>query len=278
MISEVVGNTFIANGKEYFSGRTKLKLVALDNKAGVKEILYSVNGGQYTLYEEPFFLTQAGNLDIDVLAIDKVNNKQTIEEISGNSKNRSYVDLSGPNLSHSFSGPSFEINDTTYLNGTSKIILTGTDSESGFKEIDWQLNSGSLETYDGPISIVGEGFYNITFNGYDNLQNSNTSNALVYIDNTGPDIFNRFSIESSKVREIDGDELTVYPPHVVLFLSATDKHAGLDNITYRVNGSGDLAYRGLIQDFKKNTKYTITVNVTDKLGNENAKEVKFYIE
>ncbi len=278
VISEVVGNTFIANGKEYFSGRTKLKLVALDNKAGVKEILYSVNGGQYTLYEEPFFLTQAGNLDIDVLAIDKVNNKQTIEEISGNSKNRSYVDLSGPNLSHSFSGPSFEINDTTYLNGTSKIILTGTDSESGFKEIDWQLNSGSLETYDGPISIVGEGFYNITFNGYDNLQNSNTSNALVYIDNTGPDIFNRFSIESSKVREIDGDELTVYPPHVVLFLSATDKHAGLDNITYRVNGSGDLAYRGLIQDFKKNTKYTITVNVTDKLGNENAKEVKFYIE
>jgi len=36
VISEVVGNTFIANGREYFSGRTKLKLVALDNKAGVR--------------------------------------------------------------------------------------------------------------------------------------------------------------------------------------------------------------------------------------------------
>lgn len=278
VISEVVGNTFIANGKEYFSGRTKLKLVALDNKAGVKEILYSVNGGQYTLYEEPFYVKQAGNLDIDVLAIDNVNNRQTIEEISGNSKNRSYVDLSGPNLSHSFSGPSFVINDTTYLNGTSRINLRGTDGESGFKEIDWQLNGGSLETYDGPISIVGEGFYNITYNGYDNLQNSNTSNALVYIDNTGPDVYNRFSIESKKMMEKDGEKLNVYPPHVVLFLSATDKHAGLDNITYKVNGSGDLAYRGLIQDFKKDTQYTIEVNVTDKLGNENSEEIKFFIE
>ena len=93
VISEVVGNTFIANGKEYFSGRTKLKLVALDNKAGVKELMYSVNGGQYTLYEEPFYIKQAGNLDIDVLAIDKVNNKQTIEEISGNSPVVSGFDL-----------------------------------------------------------------------------------------------------------------------------------------------------------------------------------------
>ena len=64
----------------------------------------------------------------------------------------------------------------------------------------------------------------------------------------------------------------------MLFLSATDKHAGLDNITYTVNGSGDLAYRGLIQDFKRDTKYTITVSVTDKLGNENTEEVRFYIE
>ncbi|MEQ9007093.1 MAG: hypothetical protein RLP12_04350, partial [Ekhidna sp.] len=51
VIDEIIGNTFIANGKEYYSGRTKLKLVAMDNKAGVKEIRYSVNGGEFKLYE-----------------------------------------------------------------------------------------------------------------------------------------------------------------------------------------------------------------------------------
>ncbi len=278
VISEVVGNTFIANGREYFSGRTKLKLVALDNKAGVKEILYSVNGGEFITYNEPFFLKQAGELDIDVLAIDNVNNRERIEEISDNDKTRSYVDLSGPDLTYSFDGPAFEIRDTTYLNSTSKIILQGKDSESGFKEIDFQLNGGSLETYDGPISIVNEGFYNITYNGYDNLQNSNTNNVLVHIDNTGPEVYSRFSIESNKFKSIDGERLPVYPQHVVLFLSSTDKFAGLDKITYQVNGSADLAYRGLIENFKTNTQYTILVNVADKLGNKNSEEVRFFIE
>ncbi len=278
VISEVIGNTFIANGKEYYSGKTKLKLVALDNKSGVKEVLYSINGGEFTLYENPFYLTEPGDLNVDVMAIDKVNNRQRIGEISDSEKTRSYVDLSGPDLNYSFSGPSFVIRDTTYLTKDSKIILTGKDSESGFKEIDYQLNGNTLEDYAEPFSIESEGFYNITYNGYDNLQNSNTSSVLVQIDNTGPEVFNRFSISSNKFKSVAGERLTVYPPHVVLFLSATDKYSGLDKITYQINGSGELAYRSLIENFKRETVYTIIVNVTDKLGNKNSEEIKFYIE
>ncbi len=278
VISEVIGNTFIANGKEYYSGKTKLKLVAMDNKSGVKEILYSINGGEFTTYENPFYLTEPGDLRVDVLAIDKVNNRQKFEEISDTDKNRSYVDLSGPELSYRFSGPSFVIRDTIYLNQESKIILTGKDAESGFKEIDYQLNGNTLKKYTEPFSIEEEGFYNITYNGYDNLQNSNMGNVLVQIDNTGPEVFNRFSITSNKVKSIEGERLTVYPPHVVLFLSSTDKYSGLDKITYQINGSNELAYSSLIENFKRETVYTIIVNVTDKLGNKNSEEIKFYIE
>jgi len=156
--------------------------------------------------------------------------------------------------------------------------LSGTDAEAGFKEIDYQVGSGTLQSYDESFSVKKEGFHNITFNGYDNLDNSNTENILVMVDNTGPEVYNRFSIDAHKTKVIDGEQLDVYPPHVVLFLSSTDKYAGLDKIQYKMNNGSLLPYRSLIENFKVNTKYTVSVSVTDKLGNKNVEEIKFYIE
>ncbi|MEM7298101.1 MAG: chitobiase/beta-hexosaminidase C-terminal domain-containing protein [Bacteroidota bacterium] len=198
VIDEIIGNTFIVNGKEYYSGRTKLKLVAMDNKSGVKELRYSVNGGEFKLYEEPFYLTQAGSLNIEVLAIDNVNNRARTTEFSDKSNTRSYVDLSGPSLSYSMRGPSFKVKDTVYVSKDTKFLLSGKDSEAGFKEIDYQIGASTLQTYEESFSVEKEGFHNITFNGYDNLDNSNTKNILVMVDNTGPEVYNRFSIDANK--------------------------------------------------------------------------------
>lgn len=278
VIDEIIGNTFIANGKEYYSGRTKLKLVALDNKAGVKEIRYSINGGEFKLYEEPFYLSEVGNLNIEVLAMDKVNNRLRTTEFSDKNNLISYVDLAGPRLSSSVTGPSFVIRDTTYISKETKIKLRGTDDDSGFKEIDYQVDNGASSNYSEPFSIEADGFHTVTFNGYDNLSNSSTEKMLVIVDNDGPDVYNRFSINSTKTKLIEGETVNVYPPHVVLFLSSTDKQAGLDKISYQVNGGSMLPYRSLIENFRKNTLYRINVSVVDKLGNENQEEIVFYIE
>lgn len=278
VIDEIIGNTFIANGKEYYSGKTKLKLVAMDNKSGVKEIRYAVNNGEFKLYTDPFYLAESGSLNIEVLVIDKVNNKARTVAFSDKSNIRTYVDLSGPELNYSLSGPSFKVKDTLYISKNTKINLTGKDLDAGFKEIDYQVGASSIQPYTKPISIEEEGFYKLTFNGYDNLHNSNTENILCLVDNSGPNIFSRFSIEGNKYRMFEGKSVSVYPPHVVLFLSATDKYAGLDKISYQVNGSTKQPYKGLIEDFTKNTLYTLMVSVTDKLGNSNEQEVQFYIE
>lgn len=278
VIDEIIGNTFVANGKEYYSGRTKLKLVSMDNKAGVKEVRYSINGGEFTLYEEPFYLTQAGNLNIEVLAMDKVNNRDRTTAFSGKDNLTSYVDLSGPSLSYSLLGPSFNLKDTVYISKETKLQLKGKDSDSGFKEIDYQIDNGESVNYAEPFSIEQEGFHNITYNGYDNLSNSSTDNILIIVDNTGPEVFNRFSIDSNKTKVMEGQSVNVYPPHVVLFLSSTDHYAGLDKINYQINGGSVLPYRSLIENFKKDTLYKINVIVVDKLGNENQEEITFYIE
>lgn len=278
VIDEIIGNTFIANGKEYYSGRTKLKLVAMDNKAGVKEIRYSINGGEFTLYEAPFYLTQSGNLNIEVLAMDNVNNRIRTTEFSDKNNLLSYVDLSGPSLNFNLSGPSFTVKDTVYISKETAISLKGTDSDSGFKEIDYQVDNGSAVTFSEAFNIEEEGFHTVTYNGYDNLSNSSSETILCIVDNSGPEVFSRFSIDSNKSKLIEGEEMKVYPPHVVLFLSSTDHYAGLDKISYQVNGGSVLPYRSLIENFKKDTAYKINVIVVDKLGNENQEEIKFYID
>lgn len=277
VIEEIIGNTFITNGKEYYSGRTKLKFVALDNKAGIKDIQYSINGGPYVLYEEPFYLTQSGSLNIKVKATDKVNNSITKSAFSDSNNMLNYVDLAGPELSFSLTGPSFNTKDTIFIAENTKIGLKGADAESGFKELDYQITGGALESYSEPFSIKEEGQYTITYYGYDNLSNSSTESILCVVDNTGPEVFNRFSLQS-KSKEIDGKVMEVFPPHVVLFLSATDKHTGLEKITYKINGSQELAYNGLIKNFKSNTLYNVEVLVEDHLGNQNIEEIKFYVE
>ncbi len=278
VIDEIIGNTFIANGKEYYSGRTKLKLVAMDNKAGVKDIQYSINGGEFKLYDAPFYLSEPGNLNIEVLVMDKVNNRIRTAEFSDKNNLLSYVDLAGPSLRHSVSGPSFTVKDTTYITKDTRIILRGTDEDSGFKEIDYQIDNGSSTVYSEAFSIANDGFHKVTYNGYDNLSNSSTETMICVVDNKGPEIFNRFSIDSNKSKEIDGQTVPVFPPHVVLFLSSTDKGAGLDKISYQANGGSILPYRSLIENFRKNRLYNINVIVVDKLGNENQEEIVFYIE
>lgn len=278
VIDEIIGNTFIANGKEYYSGRTKLKLVAMDNKAGVKEIRYSINGGEFKLYESPFYLSEPGNLNIEVLVMDNVNNRVRTTEFSDKNNLINYVDLAGPNLSHSVTGPSFTVKDTIYISKETRINLKGKDNDSGFKEIDYQVDNGSSVTYTESFSIESDGFHRITYNGYDNLSNSSTESMICKVDNKGPEVFNRFSINSNKTKVVEDETVTVYPPHVVLFLSSTDRGAGLDKISYQVNGGTMLPYRSLIESFKKNTLYRINVSVVDKLGNENQEEIAFYIE
>jgi hypothetical protein len=66
----VLGKSFFSGGKEFSSGKSRLKLTSFDNKAGVKEVRYSVNNGEYQLYDSPVFLTQsAGNLIIKSYAV-----------------------------------------------------------------------------------------------------------------------------------------------------------------------------------------------------------------
>ncbi|MBI9055872.1 MAG: hypothetical protein JEY96_18765 [Bacteroidales bacterium] len=277
IVDEFIGNTFIANGKEYSSGRSKVKLTAMDNKAGVKEIRYSINGGEFMEYTKPFFLSKSGKLKIQTFVTDNVNN-QKITAIMTNKSAISYVDLSGPTLGHYFQGPNFNSKDTTYITKDTKIKLAAKDDASGFSRLEYSLDNESIVDYEKAFSIGNDGVHVITYSGYDFVDNSSTNTFTCVEDNVGPEIFFRFSILSNKSKNIDGKTYEVFPNHVVLFLSSTDSSVGFEKISYSVNGAAFKPYTSLIKGFTTDKLYSIKVKSGDKLGNVSEKTIDFYIE
>lgn len=277
IVDELVGNTFIANGKEYSSGRSKIKLTAMDNKAGVQQIRYSINDGEFLEYTAPFYLSKSGKLKIQTFVNDNVNN-QAINLIMTNKSNISYVDLSGPTLGHSFQGANFIAKDTAYITSETKIRLAAKDDAAGSKKIEYSIDNSEVKEYTESFSISNEGLHTITYTGYDNVDNSSSNTFICVEDNSGPEIFFRFSIISDKTKTLDGKNYDTYPNHVVLFLSSTDSSVGFDNMLYSINGLQDKPYTSLITGFQKDKLYTIKVTSIDKLGNKSQKSIDFYVE
>ncbi|MDA3955019.1 MAG: hypothetical protein PF485_15350 [Bacteroidales bacterium] len=277
VVDELMGNTFIANGKEYSSGRSKVKLTAMDNKAGVNEIRYSINGGEFAEYTKPFYLAKSGKLNIKTFVTDNVNN-QIIKTILTNKSNISYVDLSGPTLGHSFNGANFIDKDTAFITSNTKIRLAAKDDAAGFKKMEYSIDNKEIIEYAGAFSINSDGIHSVTYTGYDNVDNSSTKSFICVEDNTGPEIFFRFSFFTDNKKTIDGEIYDLYPSHVVLFLSSTDASVGFEKLLYSVNGMPDKPYTSLIKGFQKNQLYSIKVTSIDKLGNKSQKTIKFFIE
>ncbi|MBI9067421.1 MAG: hypothetical protein JEZ09_09025 [Salinivirgaceae bacterium] len=275
LVDEIMGNSFVANGREFSSGRTKLKLTAVDNKAGIKEIKYSINNGPYQLYDKPFYLTTvSGSLAVLSYVEDNVGNRSSATEKSTKSK-ASYVDLTGPQLKFAFEGKVFKARDTIYINNQTKISLSAADNESGLKALSYSIGDGAETPYVESFVIENEGTHQLNIYGFDNVDNSNRKTIDLVVDNTGPDIYSRFSILPINKKEINGQQADIYSSQVVLFLSATDSRVAIDRIYYSLDGGKEQMYTGIIAGFKRGKDYAVEIKAYDKLGNVNTSKVVF---
>lgn len=276
MTADVLGDRFIVNDKVYFSGRTKLKLTAVDNKSGVKEVLYSVDGAPYQKYEDPFYMpSKAGIHSIKYFALDNMVNqgvgdsKTKYEEYTHNSS-VVYVDLTGPTLTHSFIGPKFKRGNNVYISSATRIKLTAFDPESGLQKITYSLDGGQNEVlYTEAFGFDQDISGQIEFYAYDNVNNRNVGNVRFLVDNTGPELFYKYSVQANKDEE--GND--VYPSYLSLFIGASDSKTGSDQIFYSINEGAEKPYTGIISGFKKNEIYKIRLRALDKLGNESSDEL-----
>ena len=273
MSTDVLGDKFIVNDKVYFSGRTKLKLTAVDNKSGVKEIQYSINNAPFEVYKDPFYLPSvAGKHVIRYYSVDEMENSSSGDYVYNSGI--VYVDLTGPILSHQLSGPNFKKGDVQFICPESKIILKAVDNESGLQNISYSIDNQTIETrYEGPFSVKESGTFKIRYFGYDNVNNRNSSEFDITVDGEGPDIFSRFSVAKIVTNSSENEE--IYPSYVMLYLAATDMLTGSAEIFYSINGEREQPYTAPIKRFTKNNSYTVKIRAKDQLGNSSEKTVHF---
>ena len=268
MSADVLGDRFIVEDKVYFSGRTKLKLTAIDNKSGVKELMYSVDESKYNRYDEPFYLPgKAGLHTVKYYAVDNTSN--TEKDQYKHSVGLIYVDLTGPSLQNQFEGPRFKKGDTIYISTETKINLTGFDPESGLHHIAYSLDKEVKETsYHKSFSIDTPGLHVVDYYGYDNVNNRNVKQFTFVVDNTGPEIIENFSV-------LPQNNESTYPSYVALYFANTDSQTGGGEIYYSINGSTELLYTSSLKGFEKSKEYSIKIKALDKLGNKSVKEIHF---
>lgn len=280
MSADILGDKFIVGNQVYFSGRTKLKLTALDNKAGVKNVFYSIDNGPLQKYEDPFYMPEKPGLHIvRYFAEDNIGNSgvyltdtktKAFDEIRQN-VSAVYVDLTGPVIKSRYVGKTFQRARQTFTGQQTSVEITASDIESGLQRIAYRFEDQSEEQpYNGPISLTDRtGRQRLELIAYDNVNNRNAVFIEFWVDGNRPQITHRFSV--APVGE------NTYPSYAKLFLTVQDEDTSPQNIFYSVNGAPPLAYRAPIEGFKKNTSYEIRVFVEDAVGNRTEEVITFQI-
>ena len=272
----MTGNKFSVNSTLYASKTSKLQITAIDNKAGLENISYSVNGGDFIKYEGPIIIKNFKDkvIKINYHAVDKIgNSSKNMSTDNEQSYKIAQMDLTGPKLTYSLSGDVFKNRDTIFISDRTLINLKAVDNESGVNHIRYRIGSNTENIFEEAFSLSNFGINKLYYIGEDNVGNINIDSAVLFVDNVPPKIDFHFSSP-----EYDGSNNNeVYPSNVKLFTSATDMNSGLKNIKYSYNGKDYYLYKTSIKSFDKNKTYSLIFKAEDMLGNFEKNEIIFKI-
>jgi len=283
LTSDVLGDRYVVNGQVYFSGRTKFKLICVDNKSGIDSLKYSIDKKPYKNYKEAFYLPRVpGYHYVSYYAKDKFGNttradfwEKTKYQTYNYSVDKIYIDLIGPDIAAKFTGFYYFVNDTVLLGKDAGIILYGKDNESGLQYMSWALDGEKEETkYTKEIKISTHGKHTLEYFGYDNVNNRNIGKLVFYADFTPPEINYYYSIE--RIGMENGIEK--FPSNVKLYLAATDVQVGVKKIEYKLNNGTKHIYSKAIYGFNKGKVNELIIYAIDNLNNVSEKKIQFYVE
>ena len=113
----------------------------------------------------------------------------------------------------------------------------------------------------------------------------NVLDQITHSHNTPPQINYSFSVEASSQIDDEMGRFKLYPSYTAMFLSATDKDVGTENIFYSID-SGPLMKLDNRQSVdlsevnRSNSKRLVRLKIIaeDKLGNRSEREAIFYVD
>lgn len=256
----------------YVSGRSRISMTATDNRAGVLAIRYRLNKGKNRNYAEPFGLPKKGvNYNVAYHAVDKVQNTSKTTAFNV------VLDIHPPAWKLKFEGEHYFSRKTHWVNSSTKIGAVVKDKLSGVKSYSYVLDQDNKLPTTEPFTIEKEGEHVLRILAMDNVNNETPErNTVIFVDMTPPEIFVHFSVKS-----IDGNVTTEeasgsFPRKSKLYLAATDIHAGVRKIDYKLDDGKTQLYRGPLRLTKTGNR-TITVTSVDNVGNASSKTTSFTV-
>ncbi|MDW3192174.1 MAG: chitobiase/beta-hexosaminidase C-terminal domain-containing protein [Cytophagales bacterium] len=270
VIASVVGDQYQNRGRVFISVRTKVKLEASDNKAGIKRVWYKIDDGPEIPYKEPFELPKSkGKHIIEYYATDKVNNNfKSLFDESTSGRESLDIDVEAPEIDFAYAGDQFFSRDTAFITSKTDIGLSAVDNDAGVKAVGYKINGGKGQVYEGPFKLEEEGVYVVDFYGTDQVNNRNSKTFYFTVDNTGPAIEQILSMEPVGSISLNDEPapLPVYSKGVKLYLAATDAVIDTDAIYYTINDGEEKRYTEPIE-INSLGIVSYKIRATDKLGN-----------
>lgn len=256
----------------YVSARTRFALTATDNRAGVKSIRYRLNKRKRQDYSKPFGLPKGRvKYRVSYFAVDNVANvgKTTAFNV--------VLDEKPPKAKLKFEGEHFFSRKIHWVNSSTMIGWKVTDNLSGVQSYTFLLDGVAKPSNDEPFTIEKEGQHDLQFFATDNVNNkSPDKSTAIFVDMTPPEIFVHFSVKSIDGKVTATDSGGSYPRKSYLYLAATDVHAGVRSIEYKLDDRKTRNYRAPLR-LRKTGERTITVTSVDNVGNVSTRTVTFTV-
>lgn len=274
----IIGDQF-QNQHLFISPRSSCKLYGEDDLSGLNNIIYGFDPKiQDEIYENPFYFKDKNGLQaVYFQALDMVSNKSVLEKLTV------YVDNEAPITRINYEGPQFFARDTLFINKETKIKLQSEDKESGVETIQYRINSMPM-VKGSSFQLSDNGFHVIGFNAFDKVNNlEQEKQSEVFVDNEAPEIYVNFSIKAIREDSTGEEKISVYPPYVKMYIGATDRHCGTQDIYYSINNGKKIKYTGAnspadSEQFKDERLYEVNIEATDKLGNKSSRTLKFRVD
>jgi hypothetical protein len=272
-------NFSVSEGRSYVNKGTLVSLEATDNKSGVKQLFYSVNGSTEQLYTAPFALpVKQGAYSIRYRAVDQLGNLGatfTNKQISA-----IYIDDTPPVVTHSVSTPKIYTRDTLFVTDKALFTIKSFDAESGGAIVDYKLDNGQEVTYEKPFAVTTEGRHSLSYSGTDLVNNSALKTAFFVVDNSAPEIFMHTSLEKIGTQKLIAkeQEIPIYASGTSFYMAATDKSVGTKAIYYSLNQQAEVLYTQPVKFVTKGV-HALKIRAVDYLGNVRTMEtIEFAVQ
>jgi hypothetical protein len=153
-----------AGSNDWYVSDVEVTLDAEDDESEVAETLYSVDGGAWTTYDDPFDVTGDGDHLVEFYSTDVAGNVEDEQSVEFS------IDTVGPTTTATVDGAT--------------VTFAATDATSGVAITSYRIDAGDWVVYTGAFEVTGEGNHTVEFSSTDAAGNDEAMQT-VYVEVEG---------------------------------------------------------------------------------------------